>query len=72
MRILRHLWTEEESEPEVRKTYQYLFELRDKLEVYVEDSKGGARAITDKAILIENQGEEVCGRRFCAAATTNR
>ena len=32
MRILRHLWTEGESDPEVRNTYQYVFELRDKLQ----------------------------------------
>ena len=32
MRILRHLWTTEDDASEVKTIYQYLFELRDKLE----------------------------------------
>ena len=32
MRILRHLWTTKEDAPEVRTSYQYLFELRERLE----------------------------------------
>ena len=32
MRILRHLWTTEDDAPEVRTSYQYLFELRERLE----------------------------------------
>ena len=32
MRILRHLWTTDDDAPEVRTSYQYLFELRERLE----------------------------------------
>ena len=32
MRILRSLWTEEKAESEVRNSYQYLIDLRDRLE----------------------------------------
>ena len=32
MRILRHLWTTEDDAPEVTTSYQYLFELRKRLE----------------------------------------
>ena len=32
MHILRRLWTKEEDEPSVQTSYQYVFELREKLE----------------------------------------
>ena len=32
MAILKHLWTKEVDEPEVKNSYQYIFELREKLE----------------------------------------
>ena len=32
MRILRHLWTTEDDAPEVRTSYQYLFEVKERLE----------------------------------------
>ena len=32
MKILSELWTKEQQEPEVKNSYQYVFELREKLE----------------------------------------
>ena len=32
MTILKELWTKEVEEPEVKNSYQYVFELREKLE----------------------------------------
>ena len=44
MFILKELWTKELEEPEVKKSYQYVFELREKLE---DNSQAGAHRASE-------------------------
>ena len=48
MQILRELWTEEVESPEVRTSYQYVFELRERLEETLELAREGLESAQKK------------------------
>ena len=56
MAILKQLWTKEVDEPEVKNTYQYVFELREKLE----DTLKLAHSELEKA---HQKGKHYCDRK---------